>query len=138
MIRRILLAAAVCTFPLHALRAEDAEPTPTPVQISAAETDAIKVLAGKLATVEGKVHRVGKTEAGGITFINLSGDRGGFVAVVFKSNYEAFPDGFDKYKDQTIRVTGKVELFKETTPEIVVKSPDQIEIVPTPEPSATP
>ncbi len=138
MIRRILLAAAVSILPLHALRGEEVEASPTPARVSATETDAIKLLAGKLATVEGKVHRVGKTEAGGITFINLTGDHGGFVAVVFKSSYENFPKGFDKYRDQTIRVSGKVELFKETTPEIVVKSPDQIEIVPAPSRNSTP
>lgn len=100
------------------------------VQTSA--TDAIKALAGKVAVVEGRITRIGATPSGGITFINFAGGPGGFVAVVFRSDYQAFPDGFDKYKDRTVRISGKVAIYKETTPQIVVKSPEQIQIVETP------
>jgi DNA/RNA endonuclease YhcR with UshA esterase domain len=141
MIRSLLLAAAlVCSSSL--LFAQDAAPTPEPKPplVQATATDDVKALAGRKATVEGKITRIGATESGGITFLNFGGGANAFVAVVFKSSYAAFPDGFDKYKGQTVRVTGPVAIYKETTPQIVVKAPEQIEIVPTPDatPTATP
>ena len=131
MIRRFLLAAA-CVFSIVALRAEDAveEPKAPAKVVQAAAAEEVKALVGQNATVEGKVGRIGSTAAGGITFINLAPGANGFVAVVFKADYGKFEGGFDKYKGQTIRVTGPLVLFKEATPQIVVKSPDQIEIVP--------
>jgi len=139
MIRSLVLAVAlVCSSPF--LHAQDAAPTPEekPPVVQASAPDAVKALAGKKATVEGKITRIGSTETGGITFINFGGGPNAFVAVVFKSNYAAFPDGFDKYKGQTVRVTGPVAIYKETTPQIVVKAPEQIEIVPSADASPTP
>lgn len=128
MIRRLFLAAALATVSLSGLRAEEAD-TSAPQLVQAGETEKLVGLAGKTVTVEGRA-RVGATAGGGITFFNMAPGAAGFKAVVFKSSAAAFPDGFDKYKDQTLRVTGKIELFKETTPEIVIKLPDQVEIVP--------
>jgi hypothetical protein len=138
MIRSLVLAAAlVCSFPL--LQAQDAAPAPAekPPVVQASAPDAVKALAGKTATVEGKITRVGATESGGITFLNFGGGANAFVAVVFKSNYAAFPEGFDKYKGQTVRVTGPIAIYKETTPQIVVKAPEQIVIVPAAEAAPT-
>ncbi len=130
MIRSLLLALALLVSPAF-LRAEDAPiPEEKPPVVLAADKEAVAALAGKRATVEGKVTRVGSTAAGGITFINFAGGPGGFVAVVYKSDYAAFPEGFDKYKGQTVRVTGPVVIYKETTPQIAVKSAEQIEILP--------
>lgn len=127
MARRIL-SLVVCALSLVSLRAQEETPaSPKVVQSTAA--DELKALAGQTVTVEGKVTRIGATEAGGITFINMAPGSNGFVAVVFKSDYEAFPKGFDEYKSRTLRVTGKLELYKETTPQIAVRSPDQIKIV---------
>ena len=107
------------------------QPAEAPTVVQATATDEIKALAGKTVTVEGKVTRIGSTSGGGITFLNMAPGANSFVALVFKPDAAAFPDGFDKYKDQTLRVTGPIVIFKETTPEIVLKSPTQIEIVPT-------
>jgi len=131
--KRKLFFAIACVLSLVSLRAEDEAAAPAKiVQSTAAEE--LKALAGQTATVEGKVTRIGATSGGGITFINMAPGANGFVAVVFKSNYEAFPSGFDGYKDKTLRVTGKVEFYKDTTPQIVVRSPDQIKIVADAEP----
>jgi DNA/RNA endonuclease YhcR with UshA esterase domain len=130
MNRRLLpvIASLLSLVSLHAGdELTEAASPPRHVQATAAEE--LKALAGQMATVEGKVTRIGATSAGGITFINMGGGANGFVAVVFKSNYGAFPNGFDEYKGKTLQVTGKLELFKETTPQIVVKSPDQIKVV---------
>ncbi len=138
MIRSLAFAAALL-FPVSGVFAGDAEPAPEPPPVvKATDGDTLKGLAGKPASVEGRITRIGATTSGGITFINFEGSAG-FVAVVFKANYEAFPDGFDKYKDQTVRVTGPVTIYKETTPQVVVKSPDQIKVIAAePAPSATP
>lgn len=137
---RLLAFAGALLVAAGSLRAQEATPTPEPPPVvPAAETDAIKALAGRDATVEGRITRIGSTEAGGIKFINFAGvGSGGFVAVVFKSNYAAFPDGFDAYQGALVRLTGKVEIYKETTPQIVVRSPAQITVVeaaPTPTPA---
>lgn len=138
MIRSLAFAVGLFAA-INVAVAQEATPTPEPPPVvPAAETDAIKALAGKDATVEGRITRIGSTEAGGIKFINFAGaGSGGFVAVVFKSNYEAFTGGFDAYRGALVRVTGKVEIYKETTPQIVVKSPEQITIVEA-EPTPTP
>ena len=130
MIHRRLPLAAVCLLSIVSLRAGEEAVTPEPKIVQAAATDEIKAEAGKTVTVEGKVTRIGSTEGGGITFINMATGANAFVAVVFKSSAAQFPEGFDKYKGQTLQVTGKVEIYKETTPQIVVKTADQIVIVP--------
>jgi len=145
MIRPFLLAA-VLLGSASILRAEDAPAAlaGTPPVVQAASKDEVMALAGKVATVMGKITRVGSTTAGGITFLNFAGPANGFVAVVYKSNYAGFPDGFDKYKGQTVRVTGKVVIYKETTPQIVLREAKELEVVaaaeaaPSPEASATP
>jgi DNA/RNA endonuclease YhcR with UshA esterase domain len=137
--KQTLLAAVLCALSALSIHAqEEPTPTPEPKVVQSSAKDELVALAGQTATVEGKVTRIGATSGGGITFINMAPGANGFVAVVFKSSYEAFPGGFDSYKDKTLRVTGRIELYKEATPQIVVKTPGQIKIVPTPEPSATP
>src|SRR5262245_46783283 len=135
MIARLIFAFTCLFFASLSLYAEDvAEGTPEPEPpkvVQATATDEIVALVGKTATVEGKVTRVGATSGGGITFINMAPGANAFVAVVFKSSYDQFPNGFDAFKDQTLRVTGTVAIFKENTPQIVVKTADQIEIVKT-------
>lgn len=49
--------------------------------------------------------------------------------MIFKKNIGAFPDGFDAYKNQKLRVTGKLSLYQNDKPQIEVSSPEQIEIV---------
>jgi hypothetical protein len=130
MIRSLLLAVALVGVPSF-IQAQDAPPpAEKPPLVQASARDEIVALAGKTATVEGKVTRVGATPAGGITFINFTGGADAFVAVVYKSDYAGFPEGFDKYKDQTVRLTGTVVLYKDTKPQIALKSASQVEIVP--------
>jgi DNA/RNA endonuclease YhcR with UshA esterase domain len=127
MIRRLFLAT--CVLFTASLHAQDDTATTKPKVIQSTATDDLKAAAGQQVTVEGKVARIGATSGGGITFINMAPGANSFVAVVFKPNLAQFPDGFDKYKNQTLRVTGKIIMYKETTPEIEVRGPDQIEVV---------
>lgn len=98
--------------------------------IDATNLDVLRAKAGTDVVVEGLVTDVGTTKDGGITFINLGmPKKQGFVAVVFKDAYAAFPDGFDKYRSQKLRVKGIIKLYKGDQPEIVLTAPDQITVL---------
>lgn len=102
----------------------------TPTVIDATNIDGLRAAAGMDAVVEGVVTEVGSTKGNTITFINIGAPKKqGFVAVVFQSDLGAFPEGFDKYKAQKVKVTGVIELYKGEQPQIKVKTPDQITIV---------
>ncbi len=109
--------------------AESAEfPVEVPV-ISSVEADRILEHDGQTVTVTGRIVRVGQSPEGGITFLNFSSQRGGFVAVIFRPNYDSFPDGAELYLNKDVRVTGVIKPYKGTTPQMSIDSPEQIEIV---------
>jgi len=111
--------------------AQEPAASPAATPIDSTNLDALRAAVGTSVTVEGLVTDVGTTKDGGITFINIGlPKKQGFVAVIFKASYSAFPDGFDKYKSQKVRISGPIKIYKSETPEIVVASPDQIAIVP--------
>lgn len=73
---------------------------------------------------------MGSTKNKSITFINVGlPKKQGFVAVIFEKNYGAFPNGFDAFHDQKVRVTGTLQLYQGSSPQIEVKTADQIEII---------
>lgn len=79
-------------------------------------------------TVSGRIVRT--YDAGSITFLNFSAERDQFVVVIFADDYADFPSPpADLYRDQTVWVTGTVGQYN-GVPQIVVSSPDQIEIFP--------
>ncbi|NOX62444.1 MAG: hypothetical protein GXP42_10960 [Chloroflexi bacterium] len=83
---------------------------------------------GQTITVEGRV--VQTHDAGSITFLNFSRQRGQFVAVVFAEDYERFPKPpAEMYEGQRLWITGLVSEYR-GIPQIVVRSPEQIEIFP--------
>jgi thiol-disulfide isomerase/thioredoxin len=97
--------------------------------IQAEDTASMESKVGSEVIIEGVVRSVGKGPNDGITFINF-GDRGsGFVAVAFRSVYGQFPDGFDKYSGQKVRVRGSLEKYQDRQLQIRISTPDQIEIV---------
>lgn len=99
--------------------------------VDATDLDAIRAKVGMDATVEGLVRDIGTTKDSSITFVNIGmPKKGGFVALVFQKDYAAFPDGFDRYRNQKVRVKGRVKLYRSETPQIILTSSDQIEIVP--------
>lgn len=82
--------------------------------------------AGQTVTVEGEV--VDTYDSGKVTFLNFDEDRT-FTVVIFASDYPAFPQApEDLYWRKQVRVTGPIVLY-EGRPEIVVESPDAIEVV---------
>jgi DNA/RNA endonuclease YhcR with UshA esterase domain len=120
---RTLLAVLATLVWISAARAEEGV-------IDATDLAALRAKAGTNVVVEGQVSEIGTTKDGGITFINIGMARKqGFVAVIFRDSYQAFPDGFDKFREKKVRVSGALTLFRGETPQIKLNSPDQIQIV---------
>lgn len=116
------------------VRAEDAEtPTPSPAAdapvFQAEDTAGMEAKIGTDIVVEGVVRAVGTGPNEGITFLNFGDRRTGFVAVVFRPAYEKFPEGFDKYAQQKVRVKGRVERYRDRQLQIKIFTPDQLEII---------
>lgn len=84
---------------------------------------------GSEVIIEGVVADVGGGTNGNITFLNFGDRRTGFVAVVFRPAYDKFPEGFDKYAQQKVRVRGSLEKYRDRQIQIKIVTPDQLEIV---------
>lgn len=98
--------------------------------IDAADLTTLRAKAGTDVVVEGIVSDIGTTKDGGITFINIGmAKKQGFVAVIFRDSYPAFPEGFDKFREKKVRVSGALTLFRSETPQVKLKSPEQITII---------
>ena len=84
---------------------------------------------GEYATVEGIVVRTHRTEKA--CFLNFHPDwQKTFSAVIFASSFDAFPPNPQElYLGKKVRLTGLIREYK-GRPEIILDSPDQIEIVP--------
>ena len=62
-------------------------------------------------------------------FINFSPDRDEFKVVIFADDWDKWPQSPDElFYGKNVRVTGEVELYQ-GAPEVVVESPDQIELI---------
>lgn len=125
--KSLFLALALVSAFSIGLQAQDEA---TPEVIDATNLEALRAKAGTEAIVEGVVTSVGKTAQGGITFINVGlPKKQGFVGVVYQKSYPAFPDGFDGFMSQKVRIRGTIDLYRGETPQIKINSPDQIQIV---------
>ena len=91
---------------------------------------------GQRVTVEGDVVR--SYNSGKVAFLNFAQDyQGTFSVVVFASDFARWPQPPDQfYLRQKIRATGKIKEYK-GAPEMIVESPDQIEVVGPADPIAT-
>lgn len=134
---KILLLPFVMLALAGLVRAEDSEaPAPPPPAPSAdapvfqaEDTAGMEAKVGTDIVVEGVVRAVGTGPNEGITFLNFGDRRSGFVAVVFRAAYDKFPDGFDKYAQQKVRVRGRVEKYRDRQLQIKIFTPDQLEII---------
>jgi tRNA(Ile2) C34 agmatinyltransferase TiaS len=111
-----------------AAAADDAPETEAPV-IQSEDTAAMESKIGSEVIIEGVVANVGGGPNGNITFLNFGDQRTGFVAVAFRPAYEKFPEGFDKYAQQKVRVRGSLEKYRDRQIQIKIFTPDQLEIV---------
>jgi DNA/RNA endonuclease YhcR with UshA esterase domain len=115
-------------------RAVPEEPPPVPVSEALAGREDVVPwqeagdYIGQEVTVGGTVVRT--YNSGKAAFLNFDKDwRGKFSVVIFASDFDNFPQPPHKmYLNKTILVTGKVKEYK-GAPEIIVESPEQIEIV---------
>lgn len=83
---------------------------------------------GQTVTVSGRIVRA--NDIGSITFLNFSKERDRFVVVVFAEDYANFPTPpAQLYEDKLLWVTGEVTEHN-GVPQIVVRSPEQIEVFP--------
>lgn len=88
--------------------------------------DQVAGYVGQTVTVEGDV--IDTYDSGKVTFLNFDADRT-FTVVIFASAYPAFPQPpEDLYYRKRVRVTGQIKLYQDR-PEIIVESPDAIEVV---------
>jgi len=97
--------------------------------IQSEDTAAMESKIGSEVIIEGVVANVGGGPNGNITFLNFGDQRTGFVAVAFRPAYEKFPEGFDKYAQQKVRVRGSLEKYRDRQIQIKIFTPDQLEIV---------
>ncbi|MEZ4767119.1 MAG: phospholipase D-like domain-containing protein [Caldilineales bacterium] len=83
--------------------------------------------AGETVAVEGRV--VDTYRSAKVIFLNFSPDRDEFKVVIFQDDWERWPQSPDElFYGKSVRVVGEVELYQ-GAPEIIVESPDQIEVV---------
>ncbi|MEY3481917.1 MAG: hypothetical protein RIQ71_2692 [Verrucomicrobiota bacterium] len=97
--------------------------------VQATDAAGLEAKVGSDVIVEGVVKEVGGTSGGGITFINFGERKTGFTAIVLRSSMDKFPEGFDKYVSQNVRVRGTLEKYKDRQIQIKITTPDQLEIV---------
>lgn len=118
---RLLLFTAFF-FPAWPLQAEEEI-------FAAADLEVLAERAGLETIVEGVVQETGKTQEGGITFLNLDGPKKrGFTVVIFQRDYPSFTLDFAGLTGKKIRVRGPIELYGDR-PQIVLRQPGQLEIL---------
>jgi hypothetical protein len=137
----LFLLVGFSSFVLAQEEAASPDPTPAaepaatpdagaePVVIQAEDTAAMQSKVGSEVIIEGFVKNVGKGPNDGVTFINFGDRKTGFVAIVFRPAYDKFPEGFEKYANQKVRVRGALENFRDRQMQIKISTPDQLEIV---------
>lgn len=139
---RVLLLALVFGGEVRAEEgAEESAPAASPAAPAAAEVPvlqsedlaSLESQVGREVIVEGVVKGVGTGPNDGITFLNFGERRSGFVAVIFRAAYDKFPEGFEKFVLQPVRVRGTLEKYRDRQLQIKILTTDQIEIVATPE-----
>lgn len=83
---------------------------------------------GKIKTVEGII--VATNNTGKVCFLNFHKDwKRYFTAVIFASDFDKFPKNpEDYYLNRKVRITGLIKEYN-GKPEIIVKSPSQIQII---------
>jgi len=103
-------------------------PTPAPTPIGIVPWQEAGRYVGRTVTVEGRI--VNARDIGTITFLNFSPARDRFVVVVFAEDYPAFPaPPVELYAGKKVWVTGEITLYR-GVPQIILRSPTQIEVFP--------
>lgn len=133
-LNRILLMAVLAA---ASLRAEEGAPEASPAAPAAAEipvlsaddTEALEARTGSDVMVEGTIRSIGTSADGGTTFLGFGDRRSGLVAVVFREAYEKFPEGFEQFRQQQVRVRGSLEKYRDRQLQIKITTPDQLQVL---------
>ncbi|HSN74151.1 MAG TPA: OB-fold nucleic acid binding domain-containing protein, partial [Anaerolineae bacterium] len=110
------------------LLALDGQPTATAPASGVVDWQDAGHYLGQRLVVEGDVVRV--HNSGKAAFLNFAQDyQGKFSVVIFASDFDQWPEPPDQvYLGQRVRVSGKIKDYN-GAPEVIVESPDQIEII---------
>lgn len=106
---------------------QPAKEAPAPPRVRANDSRTLRSSVGKTVTIYGKVSRTGKSSSGH-NFLNFSGAE--VTVACLKDDVAKFKNGApaDVFDEETVEVTGKVELFK-GKPQIKLTDPAQIKVV---------
>lgn len=97
------------------------------------EVERLQELAGVLARVRGRVHRVGHSSRSNTYFLDFGPSRSAFTAVIFSSAADTFlrqnvhPNQF---QGQEVEVTGRIKDDPKYGLEMILERPAQIRAVP--------
>ena len=144
----LLLGAFLSGFLAHLLYGRWAGPAPLPgVSASAAnssaaadlpvvdvmEVERLQELAGVLARVRGRVHRVGHSSKSNTYFLDFGPSRSAFTAVIFSSAADAFLRGNahpNQFQGQEVELTGRIKDDPKYGLEMILEGPAQIKVLP--------
>ena len=148
----LLLGAFLSGFLAHLLYGRWAGPAPCleySAGVSAAATDSsataelpvvdvmeverLQELAGVLARVRGRVHRVGHSSKSNTYFLDFGPSRSAFTAVIFSSAADAFlrQNAHPKqFQGQEVELTGRIKDDPKYGLEMILEGPAQIKAVP--------
>ena len=97
------------------------------------EVERLQELAGVLARVRGRIHRVGHSSRSNTYFLDFGPSRSAFTAVIFSSAVEAFLRGNahpDQFQGREVEITGRIKDDPKYGLEMILESPAQIEVLP--------
>ena len=148
----LLLGAFLSGFFVHLLYGRWAAPAPcmeSPAGASASATDLsaaadlpvvdvmeverLQELAGVLARVRGRVHRVGHSSKSNTYFLDFGPSRSAFTAVIFSSVVDAFlrENAHPKqFQGKEVELTGRIKDDPKYGLEMILESPAQIRALP--------
>ena len=124
-----------CTEPPAGASASATDPSAAadlPV-VDVMEVERLQDLAGVLARVRGRVHRVGHSSKSNTYFLDFGPSRSAFTAVIFSSAADAFLRGNahpNQFQGQEVELTGRIKDDPKYGLEMILEGPAQIEILP--------
>lgn len=103
---------------------------PSELSLIASNLSKISEYEGCKAKVTGLVYSTFQPASGNLFLLNLGSDdyTKAFQVVIFEDKFDNFNEPLDFYKEKKISVSGKIDSY-EGTPQIVIESPQDIEII---------
>ncbi len=126
---------APCAEPLPGASASATDPsTPGDLPlVDVMEVERLQELAGVLARVRGRVHRVGHSSKSNTYFLDFGPSRSAFTAVIFSSAADAFlreKAHPNQFQSQEVELTGRIKDDPKYGLEMILESPAQIRVLP--------